>query len=105
MAEVESGSAGATKKFSGGGGANAAAAAATGVEPERNNDCKICQQLQKQGNTQQYKLFDNHMGEATFQCPTFMKMKMKERLQLWGKQAVPLLLGQQGDHGQGRSAG
>ena len=48
----------------------------------RNNDCRVCKQVETEGNPSGYTLFENHLGVFTYQCPVFMKMKMKERMQV-----------------------
>ena len=54
----------------------------TNAEPVRNNECRICKEIQDQGNSQRYNLFEDHLGLFTYQCPVFMKMKMKDRVQV-----------------------
>ena len=70
------------EKKKAGAGSGGALANLNTPEPARNEDCRVCQYLQKQGSHQNYLLFENHMGEGTFQCPSFMKLKSKERSQL-----------------------
>ena len=79
LAEVESGSTSDKKR-------NPAVVGSSALpsvhEVSRNESSRICQYFSKQGNSQRYQLFDNHMGDGTFQCPVFMKLKVKERMQL-----------------------
>ena len=76
LAEVESGG---TVTDSQKKGSKPPSAAVTTPDPIKNEECRICNQLEVQGN-QQYTLFDNHLGKYTNQCPNFMKMSMKERV-------------------------
>ena len=78
LAEVESGTAVQEKKKS----QQVSHANAAVPQPIRNDDCKICKQIQEQGNPHQLHLFEEHMGIYTNQCPVFMKMKLKERAKL-----------------------
>ena len=52
------------------------------AEATRVGDCRICKEVQSQGSMHQENLFEDHLGPATFQCPIFMKLKMKERIQI-----------------------
>ena len=54
-------------------------------EVGRNDDCRVCTYFQKSGNTQRYKIFENHLGDKIFQCPVFMKLKLKERINVAAK--------------------
>ena len=66
-----------------GGGGTAGANVAS---PERNEDCRICQLVKKQGNKTKFPFFENHLNKKTVGCPIFMNMKTKERLK-WAKEA------------------
>ena len=59
-----------------------AAAHMTGSDPISNGDCRVCKQIESQGNPQRLDLFVNHLGHHTYQCPVFMKLVMKERVQV-----------------------
>ena len=78
FAEVESGVTAERRKTAGGG----ATAGANIASPERNDDCRVCQLIQRQGNKKQLNLFENHLSPHPVSCPVFMNMKIKDRLNL-----------------------
>ena len=55
------------------------------LSSSRNDNCRVCKEVEKQGNTQHLSLFENHSGEGIYQCPVFMKFKIKERIQIAAK--------------------
>ena len=83
FAEVESGVTSERKRNVAGGGATAGANVAS---PERNDDCRICQLINKQGNKKNLQLFENHLHQHPTGCPIFMNMKVRERSK-WAEDA------------------
>ena len=41
-------------------------------------DCRVCKEIEIQGNTQNFTLYEGHLGVYTHQCPAFMRLKIKE---------------------------
>ena len=54
----------------------------TAPDPARNDDCKICKQIEDDNNPQKLVLFEKHIGGFPIHCPNFMKMKMKDRVKM-----------------------
>ena len=78
LAEVESGHIESSKK--GSKSENNDRANFGSSTPSRYDDCKICNEIQSRGNPDGLDLFENHSGENTYQCPTFMSLNVKERI-------------------------
>ena len=51
----------------------------------QNDSCRVCLHFRNLGNTQKFALFENHLGEGIFQCPVFMRLKIKERINVASK--------------------
>ena len=81
LAEVESGTSSEKDKKSVRPPSQGNSANVTNAEPVSNNECRICKHVQEQGNPQRLNLFEDHLGLFTYQCPVFMKMKIKDRAQ------------------------
>ena len=79
LAEVESGTITVTEKRK---NTPITQANAGVLQPMRNDDCRVCKSVEDQGNSQQFLLFEDHMGVFTYNCPVFMKMKIKERIKI-----------------------
>ena len=48
--------------------------------PRRHEDCRICQELEKDGDTRN--IYDDHLHSYPSGCPRYIQMTMKERVQI-----------------------
>ena len=80
LAEVESGTV--SEKKTPKNPASGNSANYTAPDPARNDDCRICKQIQDDNNPKKLVLFDRHLGVFPIHCPNFMKMKMKDRFKM-----------------------
>ena len=86
LAEVESGTCGADKERRTSKPASIPSLAnVTSSDCIQNLECRVCKQVESQGNVQRFDLYSNHLGRHVFQCPVFMKLNMKERVQITRK--------------------
>ena len=88
LAEIESGSIAEKDKRPVKAQNSTTSAHTSGSDSIRNTDCRVCKQVESQGNTQGLDLFANHLGRFIYQCPIFIRLSMKERVQLIRKSQI-----------------